>query len=76
MPRVPSYSQSICNESIQFTHFLFQAVAREDKGILGKDWNKSPKAYFRTNKNSPTHQSLFPNLETPDKKTVDHHAVR
>eukprot|EP00090_Calanus_glacialis_P044548 TRINITY_DN7958_c0_g1_i1.p1 TRINITY_DN7958_c0_g1~~TRINITY_DN7958_c0_g1_i1.p1 ORF type:complete len:303 (+),score=54.31 TRINITY_DN7958_c0_g1_i1:436-1344(+) len=34
--------------------YVFQAVAREDKGILGKDWNKSPKAYFRTNKNSPT----------------------
>lgn len=34
--------------------YVFQAVAREDKGILGKDWNKSPKAYFKTNKNTPT----------------------
>eukprot|EP00092_Neocalanus_flemingeri_P021702 GFUD01023540.1.p1 GENE.GFUD01023540.1~~GFUD01023540.1.p1 ORF type:complete len:268 (-),score=74.64 GFUD01023540.1:180-983(-) len=34
--------------------YVFQAVAREDKGILGKDWNKSPKAYFRTSKNNPT----------------------
>jgi len=34
--------------------YVFQAVAREDKGILGKDWNKSPKAYFRTSKHNPT----------------------
>lgn len=34
--------------------YIFQAVAREDKGILGKDWNKSPHAYFRTTKSNPT----------------------
>ena len=33
---------------------MLQAVAREDKGILGKDWNKSPKAYFRTSSTAPT----------------------
>jgi len=34
--------------------YVFQAVAREDKGILGKDWNKSPKAYYRTTTTNPT----------------------
>ena len=32
---------------------LLQAVAREDKGILGKDWNRSPKAYFKTSSTTP-----------------------
>ena len=31
-----------------------QAIAREDKGILGKDWNKSDKTYFRTTSFNPT----------------------
>lgn len=35
-------------------NYVFQAVAREDKGILGKDWNKSPQALFRTSRNNPT----------------------
>lgn len=34
--------------------YVFQAVAREDKGILGKDWNKSPGAQYRTNSQNPT----------------------
>jgi len=34
--------------------YVFQAVAREDKGILGKDWNKSPQAMFRTSRTNPT----------------------
>ena len=34
--------------------FLLQAIAREDKGILGKDWNKSDKTYFRTTSFNPT----------------------
>jgi len=46
--------------------YVFQAVAREDKGILGKDWNKSPKAYFRTSKNNPTVAPLTTyNADTP-----------
>jgi len=35
-------------------NYVFQAVAREDKGILGKDWNKSPQALFKTGRNNPT----------------------
>lgn len=35
-------------------NYVFQAVAREDKGILGKDWNKSPQALFRTGRTNPT----------------------
>ena len=31
-----------------------KAIAREDKGILGKDWNKSDKTYFRTTSYNPT----------------------
>lgn len=31
-----------------------QAIAREDKGILGKDWNKSDKTYYRTTSYNPT----------------------
>ena len=31
-----------------------QAIAREDKGILGKDWNKSDKTFFRTASYNPT----------------------
>lgn len=34
--------------------YVFQAVAREDKGILGKDWNKSPQADFKTQSANPT----------------------
>jgi len=34
--------------------YVFQAIAREDKGILGKDWNKSDKTYFRTTSYNPT----------------------
>jgi len=34
--------------------YVFQAIAREDKGILGKDWNKSDKTYFRTTSTNPT----------------------
>ena len=34
--------------------FLFQAIAREDKGILGKEWNRSDKTYFRTTSYNPT----------------------
>jgi len=34
--------------------YVFQTVAREDKGILGKDWNKSPKAHFTTTSTNPT----------------------
>jgi len=33
--------------------YVFEAVAREDKGFLGKDWNRSPKAYFRTSSTTP-----------------------
>jgi len=35
-------------------NYVFQAVAREDKGILGKDWNKSPHAHFKTTSSNPT----------------------
>ena len=31
-----------------------QAIAREDKGILGKDWNKSDKTFYRTTSYNPT----------------------
>ena len=31
-----------------------QAIAREDKGILGKDYNRSDKTYFRTTSYNPT----------------------
>jgi len=34
--------------------YVFQAVAREDKGILGKDWNKSLHAYYKTTSSNPT----------------------
>ena len=34
--------------------FVLQAIAREDKGILGKDWNKSDKTFFRTASFNPT----------------------
>lgn len=34
--------------------YVFQAIAREDKGILGKDWNKSDKTFFRTASYNPT----------------------
>lgn len=34
--------------------YAFQAVAREDKGWLGKDWNKSPITYFKTSRSNPT----------------------
>jgi len=34
--------------------YVFQVVAREDKGILGKDWNKSPQAMYRTGRHNPT----------------------
>jgi hypothetical protein len=31
-----------------------QVVAREDKGLLGKDWNKSPPTRFATSPSNPT----------------------
>merc|ERR1719237_1590035 len=34
--------------------YVFQSIAREDKGILGKDWNKSDKTFFRTTSYNPT----------------------
>jgi len=34
--------------------YVFQVVAREDKGILGKDWNKSPQTLYRTGRQNPT----------------------
>lgn len=34
--------------------YVFQAIAREDKGILGKEWNRSDKTYFRTTSYNPT----------------------
>lgn len=34
--------------------YVFQAIAREDKGILGKDWNKSDKTFYRTTSYNPT----------------------
>jgi len=36
--------------------YVFQVVAREDKGVMGKDWNKSPRARFATSRNAPTVQ--------------------
>ena len=33
---------------------LLQAIAREDKGILGKDWNKSDLTHFKTTSYNPT----------------------
>jgi len=44
----------IVTDLVPNQEYVFQAVAREDKGILGKDWNKSPKAYFRTSSTTPT----------------------
>lgn len=35
-------------------NYVFQAVAREDKGFLGKDWNKSPTTTFKTHSQNPT----------------------
>ena len=29
-------------------------MAREDKGLLGKEWNKSDKTFFRTASYNPT----------------------
>lgn len=34
--------------------YVFQAVAREDKGWLGRDWNKSPTITFSTSRRNPT----------------------
>lgn len=34
--------------------YMFQVVAREDKGLLGKDWNKSPPTRFSTSPTNPT----------------------
>merc|ERR1719402_796639 len=34
--------------------YAFQAIAREDKGWLGADWNKSPTVYFTTTRLNPT----------------------
>jgi hypothetical protein len=31
-----------------------EVVAREDKGLLGKDWNKSPPTRFTTSPANPT----------------------
>jgi hypothetical protein len=33
---------------------FWQVVAREDKGLLGKDWNKSPPTKFSTSRTNPT----------------------
>ena len=38
--------------------YIFQTVAREDLGILGKEWNKSPKAYFRLSESWKSFESL------------------
>jgi len=43
--------------------YVFQAIAREDKGILGKEWNRSDKTYFRTTSYNPT--------VTPERKEVE-----
>jgi len=34
--------------------YIFQAVAREDKWLLGKEWNRSPKKRFRISRSNPT----------------------
>ena len=36
-----------------------QVIAREDKGILGKSWNKSDKIYFRTSSQNNPRPSVF-----------------
>jgi hypothetical protein len=40
--------------SFQKSSSLEQVVAREDKGLLGKDWNKSPPTRFATSPSNPT----------------------
>merc|ERR1712142_429704 len=69
----------IVTDMVPNQDYVFQAVAREDKGILGKEWNKSPKAYFRTNKNSPTVATGLgasshsnPSINIGDKKGEDY----
>ena len=54
---VPADCQQLRSSSrcITFKHSSsFQAIAREDKGILGKDWNKSDKTFYRTTSYNPT----------------------
>lgn len=40
--------------------YAFQAIAREDKGWLGADWNKSPTVYFTTTRLNPTVAPVTP----------------
>ena len=47
-----------------------QAIAREDKGILGKDWNKSDKTYFRTTSFNPTVPAEQIKREKPSSSVV------
>jgi len=45
-----STTSHIVTDIVPNQEHVFQMVAREDKGILGKDWHKGPKAYFMTSK--------------------------
>lgn len=48
--------------------YAFQAIAREDKGWLGADWNKSPTVYFTTTRHNPTVAPVHNDVKHP---TVD-----
>ena len=60
-PPLPPWKKTILN-----IH-LFQVVAREDKGWLGRDWNKSPTTIFSTSRSNPT---VAP-LQQLDSKVVE-----
>ena len=47
-----------------------QAIAREDKGILGKDYNRSDKTYFRTTSYNPTVAPVVSNNTDTGVETV------
>lgn len=46
---MPNTLSSVIIEIVPKVEYTFQAIAREDKGqVLGIEYNKSPKAYFKT----------------------------
>lgn len=56
------------NHLIPHRAYAFQAIAREDKGWLGAEWNKSPTVHFTTTRHNPTVAPIQNNVKHP---TVD-----
>jgi len=44
----------IVMDLVPMVDYTFQVIAREEKGILGVDYNRSPKTVFRTRSTNPT----------------------